>query len=122
MSIVDEQPDQSSTSEAPTAPPLAPGAEPTRRDVQRAVLHELVVLATECANREAELDREYQTSVEEGAKKQKWARAEKEQINRTYEGTTGDVQQKVNKAIWRADSVLEGTLNQLRAELRRGGG
>jgi alkanesulfonate monooxygenase SsuD/methylene tetrahydromethanopterin reductase-like flavin-dependent oxidoreductase (luciferase family) len=29
------------------------------------------------------------------------------------------VQEKVNKAVWLADSVLEGTLNQLRAELHK---
>ncbi len=141
--------------------PDAPPPESTRRDVQRAILNDLVMLATECANREAQIDQQHTTSVEEAGKKEQWnisdlarkfeqvkidiqrrhdekateveqtyqkevseisdtARGEKELLDQNHEAATGDVREKVNKAVWLADSVLEGTQNQLRAELKQG--
>ncbi|HEX8524361.1 MAG TPA: FtsK/SpoIIIE domain-containing protein [Tepidisphaeraceae bacterium] len=138
----------------------APAHEPTRRDLQRAVLNDLVELATECSRREAELEQQYQAELEDHARKQQWAeseltrkfeqvkgeiqrrhddklaeidqiyqrethdtseaaRGEREQIDHAYETATHDVKDKVNKAVWLADSVLEGTQNQIRAELKK---
>ncbi len=150
MTAVNESPAKSETREAP----------PSRRDIQRAVLHDLVTLATQCAQREAELDQQYQTTLEEDAKKRKWdeselarkfeqakgeiqrrhddrlkeidelfrretfeisevAKGQKEQADQTYDAATSEVKDKVNKAVWLADSVLEGTQNQLKAQVKQ---
>src|SRR5688572_28335474 len=108
MSIVQEQSGQNRTAEGSSAP--APAAEGTRRDIQRAVLHELIVLATECANREAELDRELASSGEEGAKKQQWARSE---LNRKFEQVKGQVQRKHDDKL----AEIEQTFQQERTQL-----
>src|SRR5947207_11206529 len=46
------------------------------RDEQRAALHDLVTLATECASREAEIERQYHAAQEDAAKKNQWETSE----------------------------------------------
>src|SRR6476619_2945440 len=66
-------------------------AEPTRRDMQRAALHDLVMLATECATREAEIDRQYRAALEEGEKKHQWSLAD---LARKLEQVKGEIQRR----------------------------
>ena len=132
----------------------------TAQDLQRVALHDLVVLANECAAKEAEIERHYHAAVQENeaefhkASEQidrrrdellaEFHRKHEEflaQIKFQYESdraklhtsdqsarqrtelehTTADrdVKKKLTQAAWLAETVLESTLNQLRADAKQ---
>ena len=53
--------------QAEPKPDTAANAKPTKRDVQRQALRELVALSAECATRETEIEQRYQTESEQAA-------------------------------------------------------
>jgi DNA segregation ATPase FtsK/SpoIIIE, S-DNA-T family len=118
-------------------------ADRTDRDLQRAALHELVMLSTECAATEAQLEHDRAAAIEQAKRdleksisaiegdyettrtslqqkhQQRHAEAGRQRADMDAEAAEHEIKQKLDQAIWLAESLYDGTHARAHEDYRK---